>query len=339
MSFLALEVVTVLKRTLQGKMLRKLYESFPGVHDVIVSNTLTRFRIDVDNLPSWEDTDSAVSYRAPLCRDYGCSFHALIARSYTGEEDTEDGAEGGSVVGNIHEIEDVVMAEANESNHGGENLLAASSSSGYIRSSSSDSMPELVRYTPYGRRCADVASRQGRIGQDTLSAMIRQDETATRSSRRRFYDVYTSQGDLLGKLRYPAGESVRFRAPESFPSPLGSPETDPTPVGNWIKDQFGTRSAITAVFMIHAVLNESLQILNCYLDRSSEQGSKNTSQHVPVTLKHFKLLARLGKAPVCNQEQHCLTSFRCLTNIFPSLGHCSRISNTGLNSFLAKRIT
>ena len=57
---------------------------------------------------------------------------------------------------------------------------------------------------------------QGRIGQDTLSAMIRQDETATRSSRRRFYDVYTSQGDLLGKLRYPAGESSGSCHPESF---------------------------------------------------------------------------------------------------------------------------
>jgi len=85
------------------------------------------------------------------------------------------------------------------------------------------------------------------------------------------------------------------------PSP-GTPETDPTPVGNWIKDQFGTRSAITAVFMIHGVLNESSQILNHYLDRSPEHGTKDTAEHVPVTLKHFKLLARLGKAPVRNQK-------------------------------------
>lgn len=242
----------------KGKMLRKLYESFPGVHDVIIPSTLTKFLIDVDNLPSWEDTDSAVSYRAPLCRDYGCTFNPHMARNYAAEL-REDGAEDGSIVENDNEIEDVVMTEANESNHDGENLITSSSPSGYIQSSSSDSMPEL-----------------GRIGQDTLSAMIRQDETATRSSRRRFYDVYTSPGDLLGKLRYPA---------------------DPTPVGNWIKDQFGTRSAITAVFMIHAVLNENSQILNYYFDRSSEHGAKNTSEHVPVTLKHFKLLARLGKAP------------------------------------------
>jgi len=145
MYFLTLGVVIVLKCRLQGKMLRKLYESFPGVHDVIVSSALTRFRIDADNLPSWEDTDSACSYRAPLCRDYGCSFHALMAGSYTAEEDREGENEGGTVTGNIHEIEDAVMAEANGNGHGEDDPMVSSSSSGYMRSLLSDSMPELVR--------------------------------------------------------------------------------------------------------------------------------------------------------------------------------------------------
>ena len=122
-------------------MLRKLYETFPGVHDVIVSSALTRFRIDVDNLPSWEDTDSASSFRAPLCRDYGCSLHALVAGNYMVEEDREDVNEGVSATGDVHEIEDVVMAEVDGSNHGGANPTAPS---GYMRPSSSDLMPELV---------------------------------------------------------------------------------------------------------------------------------------------------------------------------------------------------
>ena len=143
MYFLTLGVVTVLKCRLQGKMLRKLYESFPGVHDVIVSSALTRFRIDVDSLPSWEDTDSAGSYRAPLCRDYGCSFHALMAGSYTADEDGEDENEGGTVTGNVHEIDDAVTMEANGNHHG--DPVTSSSSSGYMRSLLSDSMPELVR--------------------------------------------------------------------------------------------------------------------------------------------------------------------------------------------------
>lgn len=122
-------------------MLRKLYESFPGVHDVIVSNALTRFQIDVDNLPSWEDTDSASSYRAPLCRDYGCSFHALMAGSYSAEEGPLDGDEGESLTENVREIEDVIMEEADDE----ENPALSSSSSGYMRSLLSDPMPELVR--------------------------------------------------------------------------------------------------------------------------------------------------------------------------------------------------
>ena len=62
--------------------------------------------------------------------------------------------------------------------------------------------------------------------------------------------------------------------------------------------------------MIHAVLNESSQILNYYLDRPPEHGTKDTAGHVPVTLKHFKLLARLGKAPVCKPKQPCCVSVR-----------------------------
>lgn len=142
----------------QGKMLRKLYESFHGVHDVIVSNTLTRFRLDVGSLPSRAETDSTVSYRAPLCRDYGCTFQALMARSYTAEADRENGVEGGLVAGNAHEIEDVVIGEENGTVIGGE---ASASSSGYIRSSSSDSMPELVRGQPHGWHWIDVASASG----------------------------------------------------------------------------------------------------------------------------------------------------------------------------------
>lgn len=125
-------------------MLGKLYDSFPGVHDVIVASALTRFRIDVDNLPSWEDTDSASSYRAPLCRDYGCSFHVLMAGNYTTGEDRDDVNERGSTVGNAPEIEDVVMAEASGNNHSGTNPMTSTQSSGYLRPSSIDSMPELV---------------------------------------------------------------------------------------------------------------------------------------------------------------------------------------------------
>lgn len=116
-------------------------------------------------------------------------------------------------------------------------------------------------------------------------------------------------------------------------------ETDPTPVGSWIKDQFGTRSAITAVFMIHAVLNENSQILNYYFDRSSEHGAKNTPEHVPVTLKHFKLLARLGKAPVCDPEHPAARLLGASPPSVHSPGRCLGRLNTEPNSSSVRKIT
>jgi len=65
--------------------------------------------------------------------------------------------------------------------------------------------------------------------------MIRLDETATRSSRRRFYDMYTSPGDLLGKLRYPAGALFPSLFPEFFDSqPLETSDRSHT---RWQLDQ------------------------------------------------------------------------------------------------------
>ena len=89
--------------------------------------------------------------------------------------------------------------------------------------------------------------------------------------------------------------------------------------------------------MAHAVLNES-SVLNHYLGRSSEHGTKDTSEHVPVTLKHFKLLARLGKAPVCHSELSHVNQVPNVRSV-PSPGYCLQKSNTGPNSSLARRIT
>ena len=55
---------------LKGKMLRRLYDTTRGLHDVIVNAVLQRFRLDIDDLPSWEDEDACHSYSAPLCRDF-----------------------------------------------------------------------------------------------------------------------------------------------------------------------------------------------------------------------------------------------------------------------------
>ena len=104
---------------------------------------------------------------------------------------------------------------------------------------------------------------QGQVGQDTLSAMIRKDELA-HARRRRFYDMFSSyhDNDNVGKLTYPAGEiccqTVGFNI---------NPHSDYVQVCRWVRNHYGPRSAVCAVFMLHAVLNENATVsvvLKCY---------------------------------------------------------------------------
>ncbi|KIM65938.1 hypothetical protein SCLCIDRAFT_1211945 [Scleroderma citrinum Foug A] len=115
----------------------------------------------------------------------------------------------------------------------------------------------------------------GTIGQDSLSVMIRQDEMApTRSRRRSFY--YSFYGaDTTAKLGYP----VEFLQ-----------------VGRWVKETYPVESPIMAVFLTHAIINNNNTLLHLYL-ASAAPSYSSSMVHVPITLKHFKLLAHLGRAP------------------------------------------
>lgn len=120
-------------------------------------------------------------------------------------------------------------------------------------------------------------SELGIIGQDTLSSMIRQDEMApTRSRRRSLYFSYFGP-DTTGKLGYPI---------------------DFIQVGRWVKERYPVRSAMAATFLTHAVINNNTTLLHGFFTCNTPSTNYvSTSQHVPVTFKHFRLLARLGKAP------------------------------------------
>ncbi|KAG6830977.1 hypothetical protein H0H87_006628 [Tephrocybe sp. NHM501043] len=128
----------------------------------------------------------------------------------------------------------------------------------------------------------DDSANLGHISQETLTSMIRNDELMpVRPRRRTNYHHYhgTLPTHLSTKLSYP---------------------DDALPVAQWVKKAYGHRSLITAIFMIHAVINENDSILECYLSRSADSmrhAHARSCERVPVTLKHFKLLAHLGKQP------------------------------------------
>lgn len=121
----------------------------------------------------------------------------------------------------------------------------------------------------------DLRSELGAITQETLTTMIRHDEATPIRLRRRL--MYSATAfDLSGKLHYPH---------------------DPVHVGKWVKTQFGVKSSISAIYMTHAVINDNCHLLHNYTMATDKTLFNTLSQHVPITFKHFQILARLGRAP------------------------------------------
>jgi hypothetical protein len=53
---------------LQGRMLKKLHDGFPTIHDAIVRTVLTRHQINLEDLPPAEDIDACIKFKADLSR-------------------------------------------------------------------------------------------------------------------------------------------------------------------------------------------------------------------------------------------------------------------------------
>lgn len=85
-------------------------------------------------------------------------------------------------------------------------------------------------------------------------------------------------------------------------------------VGQWVLETYGPRHPVTAIFMDHAVANSNYKVLELYLAQDSAR-----NRHVPVTLKHFQILAKLGADPVRLLHWRCLytlnVSYLVLANV------------------------
>ncbi|KAJ3854460.1 hypothetical protein EV368DRAFT_36733 [Lentinula lateritia] len=142
----------------------------------------------------------------------------------------------------------------------GENELLETISDVCKGSSSVDNL-ELVRFSSQ----ADC-SCLGPIGREALTTMINREEQFPARSRRR---TYNHQYTFYNHFEY-------------LPS-------DYLSVAKWIKNSFGPKHSLTAIFMTHAVLNDNSNILVHFLRDPA-------TSPVPITLKHFQLLAHLGRA-------------------------------------------
>ncbi|TFK40782.1 hypothetical protein BDQ12DRAFT_770762 [Crucibulum laeve] len=222
----------------KGKLLKKLYDGFPSVNNAVMKRVLEKYTIKLEDVPEWDDNCLSPHYEASLCRDF--VIHG---------------------VGDIH-TQESLLADVDDK----EQKLTVDEEEKEYSAKQGVSMPIEEQQ--------EAGLDLGSITQESLSAMIRQDEVTPVRSRRRIY--YHAYGDT-GKLHYPH---------------------DPLHVGRWIKLNFGIKSSVTAVFLTHAIINENSGMLHYYFMRGDGGFSELTSSHVPVTLKHFQILARLGRAPV-----------------------------------------
>ncbi|KAF8158160.1 hypothetical protein B0H34DRAFT_443560 [Crassisporium funariophilum] len=227
----------------KGKFMKKLYDGFPVLKNMISRLVLQKYQISVQDVPSWEDGPDASAYVAKLCRDflrYG--------------------------VGEVHSMESM-MPEQNKE------VMDLEKED--IQNAGSTSIDVTPLYEDLQEDDEGSASELGDITQESLTTMIRHDEVTPVRSRRRIMYSYGAS-DTSGKLRYPH---------------------DPTHIGRWAKGQFGAKSSVTAVFMTHAVINDNCGMLHHYLMYADGSQSNPVAQHVPVTFKHFQILARLGRTP------------------------------------------
>ncbi|KDQ62290.1 hypothetical protein JAAARDRAFT_30185 [Jaapia argillacea MUCL 33604] len=231
----------------KGKMLRKLIDGYPFIYDTISELVLQRYQIFVQDLPSAEDEKACAAYEAKLCRDFARAYEQLVVAANTENGDQNVAAEP---TPNAERTDEVEVDDAMDVD--GPHHIEAEAAESTL-----DREPEL-----------------GRVGQETLTAMIQFDEQAPTRSGRRRYQLY-NYADVSGRLHYPA---------------------DPLQVGRWIATQFGRDSPVTAIFMTHAVINDNSAVLQWYFG-THDSASGSIKSHVPLTLKHFKMLQRLGRAP------------------------------------------
>ncbi|KAJ7288304.1 hypothetical protein C8J57DRAFT_1047482, partial [Mycena rebaudengoi] len=134
------------------------------------------------------------------------------------------------------------------------------------QSGSDDSLDESDSDDDSDGRDSSCSGEWGRgtIGLEPLTQMIRRDELPGRGRRRMYY------------------ANIYGLATNNSPLP-----PDPLAVGKWIKAEFGTYSSVTATFLKHALANGNTSLLHSYI---------GIFDPLPITLTHFQILARLGRA-------------------------------------------
>ncbi|RDX53321.1 hypothetical protein OH76DRAFT_1479779 [Lentinus brumalis] len=244
----------------KGKMLAKLVDTYDWLEDIVAAHIVKKYQIQVEDLPPAEDEAACKAYTAPLCADI------LMRRGLPLTfEEAAAGPSAPAAVPAPAQAQDPAAMQVDDAappDGSAEEPVDGAEDDGDEDESADEH--ETV---------AEAEEDLGAIGQDTLSSMIRKDEMVP--ARRRRYQVhYYIHQDNLGNSPYPS---------------------EYTQIGKWLQEHYGQHSAVAAVVRLHAVINQNSEIVNPHSHILQRPPSVRVP--APTTLKHFKLLARLGRAP------------------------------------------
>lgn len=92
----------------KGKMLKKLMETHPWLDDVIRARVMKHLRLNVDDLPHWEDDEGCAAYNAPLSRNFmtDCDFGFAVSPILPQQPSTSHHVQHGRGTGNGDDGED-----------------------------------------------------------------------------------------------------------------------------------------------------------------------------------------------------------------------------------------
>ena len=163
--------------------MKKLYEDYSFLHDVIPRIVLENYQISLEDLPPSSDLDACQRFEAKLCQDFTKSANRDSEHAIISEDEDDDDLES-----DFMEVED---------DRGSEDIPKDDVAS--LVSKPTPEMPDIF-----------ISPRQGDITQETLTTMIRHDEVLPVRVRRRTHN-YPFGGlyaDTSGRSPYPIGKFI-----------------------------------------------------------------------------------------------------------------------------------
>ena len=227
----------------KGRMLERLDLAYPFLRDAIRVQVMKCYRLDVADLPPAEDAAACVMFEVPLCQDFVMPRVTLTERL---AELTHRSPGTGAVP--------APEPAADSASAAGDAREDANTSAGASTRDGGDD-DDLVRATGVDKAGVGFPRADALAGSRWPGHALCDDPQGRAGPLAR-------QAKVLRPVRDLPRHDRQAHVPARWvPTLIGCGDVshccrlDHTPVGRWVRGCYGPLSAVTAIFMIHAVVN------------------------------------------------------------------------------------